>query len=220
MTQLAAAVLFLLVNNVLGTRLELDDVGLNRFSLILSIIFGTLFFGYGFKLTPNAPVKHIITTGTGKTDNGDEENNATTQEGEKIVPSLGFLFKEGFRQVGRTCVSIHRNYGSSLKWFLLACLVNDTAYTNYVRLSVFYFENVLKMGSSQIAFVYMTVLLVAMPGAAIGSMITRRTNPITSLKLNLVIFLVVNTSCGLMLTTPEHFPRTFIWGAMLGILMG
>ncbi len=63
-------------------------------------------------------------------------------------------------------------------------------------------------------------LISTIPGSALGSFIAKKTTPITSWKINLVVFSLVTVAGSFILTGPERQPVCYVFGVLWGVLLG
>ena len=131
------------------------------------------------------------------------------------------LFGTGFRQVFRTASGIHNHYGPSLGWFLLAVTFAEAAANTFVLVAVTYLKEVMGFGSSDIGILFFIVIIGTIPGSYLGQWLTMKTScPKTTMKLQLVAFIVVNFAGFFCLTKPEQSSLAYVFGLLWGILLG
>jgi uncharacterized membrane protein YeaQ/YmgE (transglycosylase-associated protein family) len=78
----------------------------------------------------------------------------------------------------------------------------------------------LRMDGKDIGAVFLTVLLMGIPGSKIGEFIALRWNPVTSAKICDFLYIVVTSAAAITLTGPERAHLTLIFGALWGICLG
>lgn len=160
------------------------------------VVWGLLFFPWGWKLLPARPARH------------------TLQEGQS-------LFTAGFKQNWQTTKSIWVRYRKGLKWFLLALIFAEASAAATTNVAVIYLTDVIGLSVTQIGIFFLVAVVAIVPGAKIGSMITARTNPNLSWKL-CQITLAVATIVGALLLENMSGPKelSFLWAFAIGLILG
>jgi|AntRauTorckE5430_2_1112549.scaffolds.fasta_scaffold03656_4 MFS-type transporter involved in bile tolerance (Atg22 family) len=131
------------------------------------------------------------------------------------------LFGTGCRQVFRTASGISRHYGPSLGWFLLAVTFSEAAANAFILVAVTYLKEVMGFGSSEIGILFFIVIIAFIPGSYLGKWLTVVTAcPKTTMKLQLVTFILVNFAGFSFLTKPERANLAYLFGALWGVLLG
>jgi MFS-type transporter involved in bile tolerance (Atg22 family) len=130
------------------------------------------------------------------------------------------LWTEGFKQVWRTSVRIHRRY-PSLRWFYIAAALGNAAVNSLAIIALTYLTDTLLMTSFENGIAFIILLLGSIPGGLLsGWYISRSHNAVGSSILSTFI-LIVNTSLApAILTGPGQQVRAFciaaLWGAGAG----
>ena len=116
--------------------------------------------------------------------------------------------------------SRYRYYPHGLRWFLLATVFAEAGANAFTVLAVVFLDDQLGMSGTQIGVVFLTTLVASVPGAKLGSFITAKTNPNTSLKINLVLFSVVTFAGAFALSGPERAYLAYVFGVFWGVILG
>eukprot|EP00979_Chaetoceros_neogracilis_P018029 scaffold10550_cov271-Chaetoceros_neogracile.AAC.8 len=87
--------------------------------------------------------------------------------------------------------------------------------------SVTYLKEVMGFGSSEIGILFFIVIIAFIPGSYLGKWLTVVTAcPKTTMKLQLVTFILVNFAGFSFLTKPERANLAYLFGALWGVLLG
>jgi len=89
----------------------------------------------------------------------------------------------------------------------------------FTVVSVVFLDDHLKLNGSEIGIVFLASLIATIPGAKVGSIITKRTNPNASWKLSMVTFCVM-TFAGSFALKPALSYLAYVWGALWGFILG
>ncbi len=91
---------------------------------------------------------------------------------------------------------------------------------SFITTSVTYMVEVLKLSASKIGIVYLITLFLTMPGSVLAYWVCNKTNPLTALKINIILISGVNLVFYLNLKDPSDanlmFGIAFIWGICAG----
>lgn len=163
------------------------------------------------------------------------------------MPDHHSLWTEGFKQVWRTARSINKHYPHGLRWFLLATVFAEagtkttvcsvivkllsakfsqslalfnTGANAFTSIAVIYLGDQLQMSSTEIGIVFLITLVATVPGALFGAAVTKRTNPNTSWKIDLLLFSIVTFTGAFALSGPELSSLAYVWGIMWGFILG
>lgn len=68
--------------------------------------------------------------------------------------------------------------------------------------------------------VFIEVLVMTIPGGLFATFMTNRMSPTVSMKINLVVFIVVNFVSFLLLGVPSNKNLTWVFGAVWGFMLG
>lgn len=94
------------------------------------------------------------------------------------------------------------------------------ASTSIPNLTVTFFSETLNMSGVQIGIASLSVLSCTIPGAYIGSWVSRKWNPKISMQLDLLAFLIVNTIGFLILRSPKQQMISYFIGGLWGLVLG
>ena len=93
--------------------------------------------------------------------------------------------------------------------------------TNALTLvSVSYLKEAVDFSGTQIGIMFFIVIISTIPGSALGAMVTYKTNPPTSMKLQLGFFIIVNCAAFTILDNPDHESLAYYFGILWGIALG
>lgn len=195
MMQFSAQALFLILVIAIAFPFGLNDVRTAQLSQGINVVWISIGFFFGWKILPDVPSRH-------------ERHKGHS------------LWMEGFKQVWKTSKSINRNYPHGLRWFFLGTIFGDAGANAFTVVSVVYLSDYLQMSGTQIGLIFIITLVASVPGSKIGSKITKRTNPNTSLKINLVVFSIVTFAGAFALSGPDQSYLAYVWGVMWGFILG
>jgi MFS transporter, UMF1 family len=125
----------------------------------------------------------------------------------------------GFIKLYQTSKRIQKEL-PALRWFMLSLVFSESANTTLVTIATTYMSHFLRMDGKDIGAVFLTVLLMGIPGSKIGEFIALRWNPVTSAKICDFLYIVVTSAAAITLTGPERAHLTLIFGALWGICLG
>lgn len=180
---------------VIAASFGFNSVHTAQLSQGINVVWISIGFFIGWKILPDVPSRHKM------------------QEGHS-------LWTEGFKQVWKTSKSINRNYPHGLRWFLLATVFAEAGASAFTAVSVIYLADQLQMTGTEIGIIFFITLVASLPGSKIGSKITKRTNPNTSLKINMGVFSVVTFAGAFVLQGPDQSYLAYVWGVMWGFILG
>eukprot|EP00535_Pseudo-nitzschia_heimii_P003535 CAMPEP_0197185704 /NCGR_PEP_ID=MMETSP1423-20130617/12484_1 /TAXON_ID=476441 /ORGANISM="Pseudo-nitzschia heimii, Strain UNC1101" /LENGTH=492 /DNA_ID=CAMNT_0042636837 /DNA_START=91 /DNA_END=1569 /DNA_ORIENTATION=- len=193
--QFAAQSFFLLLMAVVGFIFTPSVVLTGQFSQGLNTVTSLLFFGIGwFKyMSPRPPARDL--------------------------PKDENLFTIGFKQNWNTVKNIQRYFKKGLRWYFLALCFAEASAASMTTISVIYLNDTLKLDPIQVSIFFLVTLVSCVPGAHFGRLITTKSNPNTSWKINLVYLFVVTTG-GLFVV--ENIPKdySYIFSFFIGIGLG
>mmetsp|Transcript_29201 Transcript_29201/g.62094 ORF Transcript_29201/g.62094 Transcript_29201/m.62094 type:complete len:514 (-) Transcript_29201:192-1733(-) len=195
MSQFGAMATYLLINIGIGFALKLDDVATAQLGQAICVVWLFLTYTPGWRKMPSVPALHPRPANKG-------------------------LVRIGFSQVGHTVVGINKYYGSGLRWFFLAVTFAEAGASAFTVVSVTFMVEVLRMSGTEVGMVFLITLVTTIPGAKLGQWIAKKTNPITSLKLNLLVFSAVTAVGAFVLTGPEVKVLVYFFGCLWGGLLG
>jgi MFS-type transporter involved in bile tolerance (Atg22 family) len=183
---------------VIGTSLafSLSTVQTAMVGQTACVIWGVLFFTWGWRLMPPRPARHTL-----------NENQ--------------FILTAGFAQNWRTAKAIWTQYRKGLKWYLLALIFAEASAAAITNISIIYLNDTIGLSVTQIGIFFMVALVGTIPGSKIGSIITHKTNPNTSCKLSqlaLIISLIIGAFTLEDLKGPKEL--SYIWGFVVGMILG
>lgn len=191
----ASSVLFLLVIVGIATGLGLQDVNTARLSQAVNSVNCIISFYYGWKLLPGVAPRHML------------------KQGENIL-------LQGFKQNWNTAMRINRFYKRSLRWFLLGIVFAEAAANAFTVVSVVFLNDQLKMSSSQIGIFFLIVLIAIVPGGKVSEYVTAKTDPNKSIRLSILALFIVSVIGAPLLNKDNVFPWAYIWGVIVGVLLG
>jgi len=197
MCQFSAQSAYLLINIALSVALNWvgKDVRIAQMSQAICVAWLLVTFVPGWKKLPPVPALR------------------SRPEGKSIA-------RIGFTQVWRTVWGINKYYGSGLRWYFLAVSFSESGANAFTVVSVTFMTEVLQMNGTEVAIVFLITLLSTIPGSKLGQIISKKTNPITSWKLNLIVFSLITIAGSFVLTGPTLKPVCYAFGVLWGVLLG
>jgi len=177
------------------TVLKLNTVLTSMLSQGGTCLFCVVFLFWGWRLIPDRPARHKLPKGK----------------------SLVFA---GFSQNLKTCKSIWKNYKTGLRWFLISTVFGEAAASAISSTAVIFLNGNLGLSPVQIGIFFEVTLVTVILGTKVGAVVTKYTNPNTSLKLSeLGICLTLGVGVHIVQTAKVQ-NRVYIWGAVIGIFLG
>jgi len=194
MLQFASMGIFVLIITMISTAFGLDDVDTSHVSQLFSIIVLSIGFS-AWRLMPEVPAN-------------------------RKIPSDKNIITAGFAQNLNTFKGIHKYYGDGLKWFLISYSFGSPGVDAIIGLSMTYLSEVMEMDGSQLGIVFLIALLCSIPGAKLGADISKKYNPIISLKIFYVYFTSITIVGGILLDRPERKNLAYGLGVVWGLGLG
>jgi len=107
-----------------------------------------------------------------------------------------------------------------LRWFLLATVFAEAGANAFTVVAVVFLDGQLSMSGTEIGIVFLTTLIASVPGSKLGSIVTKKTNPNTSLKIDLTLFSIVTFGGSFALSGPDRAYLAYVWAVMWGVILG
>lgn len=190
-TQFGASLAFLVLVSAIGVFAGLNSFSLARLSQALNVLCsGSLFF-FGWKLLPSIPNLHQLEAGKS-------------------------LIGAGFVQIWKTSKGIKTHYGGSVGYFFLTIIFVEAGFNAFTQVSVTYLVETLKITGGEIGIVFALVYLASFPGSLLGAFVTKKTNPVISWKIDILIFIVSTITGAVVLDRPERSHLVYIWSILWG----
>ncbi|KAI2513628.1 Vacuole effluxer Atg22-like protein [Fragilaria crotonensis] len=195
-SQYASSVVFLLVMVVLLEVFNVADV-LTSSWISQSLVFGvcTLFFGYAWTLLfPDRPAAQQV------------------PEGQSILTA-------GFNKLYATSQTIWSHH-DAIKWFLISVAFAESATAAFSSIAITYMTDHLHFSSTENGIAILLLLLFGIPGTRVASMFTNRFNPIRSLQLCLLLWIVTTAAASLVLHGQGQQLSAYCFAAIWGLSTG
>ncbi len=190
-----STLLFMMEVLLIAFFLSTDSVGTAKIALALTTIHCALGFPlawiYLFRDRP--PLKKV-------------------EDGQSIVLS-------GFRSLVITSRRIHREL-PALRWLLIASIFAEGANAAVVTIGTTIMVHFLGMDGRDVGIVFLVVLITGPLGSKLGEWIALQSNPITSAKICLLMFIVTQTLAATTLTGAERSQYTCVFGVTWGMCLG
>jgi UMF1 family MFS transporter len=137
----------------------------------------------------------------------------------QLVPEGDTLFNAGFRRLFHTSRKIVTNY-ASLKWFLVSASFTQGTVTTFNSIAITYMTDQLRFNPAEIGLTILILLLSAVPGTRIATIMTNRFNPVRSLQCCIAVW-IINTSLASIILRGEGqqkaaFAFAVVWGLSIG----
>mmetsp|Transcript_17058 Transcript_17058/g.36857 ORF Transcript_17058/g.36857 Transcript_17058/m.36857 type:complete len:530 (+) Transcript_17058:80-1669(+) len=195
MCQFGSQVTYLVVNIGLQLGFKLGGVAAAQWSQTFCVVWLLLTFAPGWMKMPSVPALH------------------SNPEGRNLAVI-------GFAQNWKTLKGIHRHYKRGLWLYFLACVFAEAGANAFTVVAVTFMVEVLGMDTTQVTIIFLVTLLSSIPGAKFGQLIAKKTNPIISWKINLVVFSAVTAAGAFTLTGPSRQNLCYVFGVLWGVLLG
>ena len=137
-----------------------------------------------------------------------------------IHPEGRILARIGFSQNWKTLKGVARHYRSGLGWYFLAVVFAEAGANAFTVVAVTFMARSLGMIGTQVGIVFLITLISTLPRSKLGQVIAERTDPITSWKINLVVFSVFTVAGSLVLTSPDRQTLCYLFGVLWGVCLG
>ena len=144
----------------------------------------------------------------------------TLKEAKRVLGPNESVLTSGFIQVFKTAKGIYNTYPSTVGMFLLAVIMLESGANAFTLVAVTYLEDVVQLSGINIGIVFLIVLISTIPGSFISRYITSKTNPMTSLKIQLCFFIGFNFIAFLTMTSEDDEILAFIYAVVWGLLIG
>lgn len=194
--QYASSVVFLLVMVILLEFFQVADVLASAWisqSLVFAVC--TLFFGYSWTLLfPDRPAAQQV------------------PEGQSILTA-------GFDKIYATSQTIWSRH-DAIKWFLISVAFAESATAAFSSIAITYMTDHLLFSSTENGIAILLLLLFGIPGTKVASMFTNRFNPIRSLQLCLLLWIVTTAAASLVLHGQGQQLSAYCFAAIWGLSMG
>lgn len=194
MCQYGLMIFFVILITGVGIKAGFGDADLSRFACGLGGIIMSCFF-YSWFSMPIVPQLHRIPPGQS-------------------------LLVAGFYQNWRTFKGIFNLYTYGLNLFLVASAFATPAAKMILGVCVIILKEDLNMEGTEIGIFFLSTLLFAIPGAKIASYVSNKFNPIISLQIVCVMYIVVAAIGVLIVDRPEVKGLAYIFGIFIGIMIG
>lgn len=195
MGQFGSQTLFLLTVSGLSFALEMSDLQTARMSQAIATAICPVPFLIGWRCLPPVKARNKL------------------EEGKSII-------WQGFARNWNTAKLIRRDYGRSLKWFLIGASFSEPAAGAFTTVSVVFLMDHLEMSSAQVGMVFFLVLTAMIPGGLIAKFLAIRTNANTTVRLSLFAVFGLSVFGALGLTPDNVNPVAYIWAFCLGLALG
>lgn len=195
MTQFGCQVTYLIVNIALQMALSLADVRAAQVSQGICVVWLMLTFVPGWRKMPAVPALHVRPEGRG-------------------------LVRIGFSQNWKTLKGVWRHYRSGLGWYFMAVVFAEAGANAFTVVAVTFMVGQLNMTGSQVGIVFLITLVSTLPGSKLGEVVAKRYDPITSWKVNLVLFSAITVVGSFVLTGPDRQTICYAFGVLWGLMLG
>jgi MFS-type transporter involved in bile tolerance (Atg22 family) len=107
-----------------------------------------------------------------------------------------------------------------LRWFLLAVVFANAGANAFTVVAVVFLGDHLGMSGQEVGIVFLITLVASIPGSFLGSIVTKRTNPNTSWKIDLFLFSLVTFGGSFALSGPDRSYLAYVFGVLWGVILG
>jgi UMF1 family MFS transporter len=189
-------VLYIIVLIGVSGVLQYNDAQIGRLGQIFAVIFGGIPWYVGWSFFEEKEAKRPL------------------EEGSSLATA-------GFKQIFNTTKGLFQEYPRTVGLYFLGVVFVDAAVESSLAISVTYFSVILEFDARVIGILFIITLCSSMLGAVAMFWLTRRLNPMTTLKLTLVMSILANFGVYFTLTDPSRrnlaFGAGFIWGLIAGV---
>jgi MFS-type transporter involved in bile tolerance (Atg22 family) len=197
MTQFTSQAAFLLVVTALSIGLDLGDVVAAQMSQGINVVWSGLCFFFSWRLFEHVPARHVL-------------------------PEGHSLLTQGFSRVYQTAKDINQFYKHGTRWFFLAIIFAEASANAFTVVAVVFLDEQLGLSFTDIGIFFFVSLVSSIPGAMLGSFVTRRSDPKRSWQLSMM-FLFTWAAGGAIIL--DYLPRdlsylAYVWGGGIGMFLG
>lgn len=175
--------------------LDDDDEATARLGQVVNVVISGLLYYSAWYFFTSVPARRRLNKG---------ESLATT----------------GFVQVFKTAKGIKNHYSSTLGYFLLAVMLSDAGHGAFTLIAVTYLKEVCNIGGLYLGIIFLLILLSTIPGSYFGAWVSNKTNPKTSIQIQLISIISFNFVAFLTMTNPEPVFLPYLYGSIWGMLLG
>eukprot|EP00591_Stephanopyxis_turris_P011176 CAMPEP_0195517902 /NCGR_PEP_ID=MMETSP0794_2-20130614/11810_1 /TAXON_ID=515487 /ORGANISM="Stephanopyxis turris, Strain CCMP 815" /LENGTH=632 /DNA_ID=CAMNT_0040646779 /DNA_START=140 /DNA_END=2038 /DNA_ORIENTATION=+ len=195
--QFGSTLLFLALMVVLTTLLQITDDVLNsaRLSQMVVFIVCLVFFGYSWIML--------------------FEDRPASQ----TVPEGSSLLTAGFKKIFATTCEIRKKY-PAIKWTLVGVALSEPAVGTFMSIAITFLNVQLQFTPTENGTAILILLTASIPGSMISTWVTKKINPIRSLQVVLIIWMVTTTLAAWVLVGSGQQAQAYMFTSIWGIATG
>jgi len=195
MLQFTGQAAFLVLVIVLSVALGLNDVVTAQVSQGLNVLILIPGFAIAWRMMPRVPQRRELSAGKS-------------------------LITAGFFQNWKTFKGINTHYGKGLRWFLIGNVFASAGADAFTTVSITFLTEILKFSGTEVGLTFFIALIGTLPGSAIATLVSKKTNPITSFKCLLLFFSAVTVAGAFVLHGPEMKMVAYFFALLWGVCLG
>mmetsp|Transcript_728 Transcript_728/g.1752 ORF Transcript_728/g.1752 Transcript_728/m.1752 type:complete len:652 (-) Transcript_728:38-1993(-) len=137
---------------------------------------------------------------------------------QKIAPG-DTLVSAGFWKIFKTSRTILMHH-NAIKWFLVAASLSEAATTAFSTIAITYMTEQLGFTARENGIAILLLMIFGIPGTKLASWLKTTINPITSLQICLVVWILTISSASVFLRSAEHTNLAYMYACIWGIAIG
>ena len=141
------------------------------------------------------------------------------REAMHTLPTNRKLWSAGFIQLWETGCHIYKTY-PSLKWFYISIAFSDAGLQALVTIAITYLTDQLQFTARENGIAIMIMLIGSVPGAILSNWTTKKSDPIRSSMVSLVILIIAIVLFAIFLKGPDQHLETYILSFVWGLATG
>jgi len=136
------------------------------------------------------------------------------------IPKGSSLFTIGFLQVHETARTVFKKY-HGLTWFTISLLWSPANGAGVVTsIVVTFLTSYLNMTTIEIGIAHFLMLMGAFPGSLFSQLVMRKTNPLTSFRMSVLLYSIATAMPGAFLRGPNEKEYAYVVALLWGISIG
>ena len=135
------------------------------------------------------------------------------------VPPGRSLLSAGFWKIYKTGRTILREH-NAIKWCLVAASCTNAALVTFSTIAITYLTEQLQFTAKENGICILILLIFSLPGTRIAQYMTNKYNPLKSIQVCLVVWIINTTACACFCYAPTHALLAYFFAMVWGIVIG